>query len=137
MDPDDDDGGDFSAFQAFLDEQKRRERLHLLTMALDRGLVLYQDPNASEYHTFQYTPPDSTWPFVHVSRMIFNWRLSEYDGYMAYGRFWCFGGVSTMTFAAALNQLAIWQGNPATEPQGWIKSWNSKQAGRLVQPAGS
>jgi hypothetical protein len=108
------------------DELYRNEQLRLLTIALTAGVVLFQDPTCPQHPAFQYTPPDGSWPFVHLHRMIFNWRLSEYDGFLSYGRFWCFEGRGDVTFRRALHQLVAWQGNPRAQPQGWIKAWDGR-----------
>jgi hypothetical protein len=59
---------------------------------------------------------------VHIHRMIFNWRISEVDGWMSYGRSWCFEGVGPWTFRRAVEAALTWGGDPASEPPGHLKA---------------
>jgi hypothetical protein len=63
---------------------------------------------------------------LHVRRMIPpNWRLvvvashNEWDGCL---RAWCYSGASDdLAKATALLAARAWDGDPATEPEGWVK----------------
>jgi hypothetical protein len=60
--------------------------------------------------------------------MIFNWRVVRGDA-SSFDRGWCYFGTGFGAFVAALKAAQAWDGEDATEPDGWDK--------RVIGPAGT
>lgn len=63
---------------------------------------------------------------VDILDMIYNFRIVEsrrFPGYphAFYDRGWCIAGKGTEGFHRALSRAMEWAGDPAGEPEGWIK----------------
>lgn len=117
-------------------EAALRRRLHLghlrdnyIRLALIQRVELEIVPPDTGIY-LRYTSHNEDWPYIHVWRMVINWRLVEADEYgFPIGRFWCFAGTGNGTFMRVMSTLAVWQGNPRSEPSGWIKSWDGRTDG--------
>lgn len=72
---------------------------------------------------FAFTPPNSTWPEIHIQRMLYSWRISEVEfPNETYARSWDYEGRDDAAFMKAVTALAVWQGNPRSEPTGWVRA---------------
>lgn len=101
-----------------VDEQKQQ----LADVADVIGVPLQPMPSTRDRGvTFVYLPDDMTWPEIHVSLMLVNWRLQALDAPLSHCAIWCYAGVGLDTFATVLHHLRLWGGNPHDEPTGWIK----------------
>jgi len=104
--------------------QLRTDRLRsYVEMAAMFGVDLAPDEDCPDGYTLLYRPADPTWPLVHLTKMLVNWRLSEFgDLDRPYGRYWCFTGISDLTFIRAVQALGVWRADPAGEPLGYVKA---------------
>lgn len=103
-------------------------RAVLVDLAAAEGVELHAlgDDFASGLH-FAYQPAQQSRPEIHLSCMLVNWRICESDRYSAtYRRHWCFAGTGVETFTRAVKALAAWDGDPDTEPAGWVKTWDGR-----------
>ncbi len=121
------DDGHLAHLKQIHDELRGIERGDLIARAARAGITLVPDPTVEGAHCLVYTPPNQDWPLIHILQMMFNWRLAEWDGVFGYARHWCFQGRSPLSFDRAIAALAEWQGNPAAEPAGWIKTWDGRR----------
>lgn len=104
------------------DEQLEAIRRDFLGVADEIGIPLIAIPSyESPGVTFEYLPVERDWPSVHVSLMLFNWRIQQLDSPLSYFRHWCYAGVDMLTFVTVLRHLEQWAGDPADEPCGWTK----------------
>lgn len=103
------------------------DRQLLVDLAKTYGVELHPLDDGEADEKFVYSPPDGRRDVL-VMRMTFNWRIAEADYPGAWGlRHWCFEGTDVATFIRVVRQLAIWQGDPDSEPRGWIKAWDDRR----------
>jgi hypothetical protein len=62
--------------------------------------------------------------YVDVVRMLYSWRITTTSSWcpMFYDRHWCYNGIGSAAFTAAVFAAAVWDGSDDTEPLGWNKN---------------
>jgi hypothetical protein len=67
---------------------------------------------------------------IEIHRMLVNWRLARVPIGRAYpvpDRFWCYGGLDTVSLILALTAALEWDGADDTEPKGWTRNGQARE----------
>lgn len=66
---------------------------------------------------------------IDVLRMIVNCRIvtTPVDDPTSYDRFWCYAGSDPASVLATIAAAAAWDGDTATEPEGWVRNGQTSE----------
>lgn len=64
-----------------------------------------------------------------VAPQAVNWRIAVVRDRDWGGRYWCYEGLSQMSFMLAVLAANAWDGAENTEPVAWRKSWDGRYDG--------
>jgi hypothetical protein len=142
-------GNPLDARQQLLDQVEYTVRLREVHLEVARQVgVALEVPSAQERERygwrdgldFLFRPASEDADLVHVTRMIFNWRLQvlrpNYGGGLDIVAHWCFPSAQHLeSFVAVVRALAVWRGDVHGEPAGYVKKLDARPETRTGRRA--